>query len=173
MLGIPSITPLIHTIYMNYDLTQKEERKRFIRRANLLLRKERSNVSLVDESNRTVNQNNYLHVLCRILAEGTGTTEWYAKQVYFKELANPEIFSRITKDPLTNKMVKITRSSSELSVQEMSKALDNFIRWAAEQGYALPAASLNIDGSIEFNSDLDATAFHQAEIITSKAEAYL
>jgi len=46
---------------MNYDLTIKEERKKFIQRANALLAKQRSNVCLKDESNRTLNQNKYIH----------------------------------------------------------------------------------------------------------------
>lgn len=158
---------------MNYDLTIKEERAKFVKRANALLKNSRSNVCLIDESNRTPNQNKYIHVLCRILAQDTGTTEGYAKQVYFKELANPDIFVRVTKDTLTNQMIKTVRSSCELTIQEMSKAIDNFRIWAAEQGYALPEATLNDDGTVTFASEQDKAAFHQAEIQTSKAEQYL
>ena len=158
---------------MNYDLTDKEWRKKFIRYANSLLEKQRTNVSLVDESNRTLNQNAYIHVLCRIMADGTGTTEQYAKQVYFKELANPELFVRITKDPLTNKMIKTLRSTCDLTIPEMAKAITRFIQWAAEQGYVLPEASINVDGTMTFDSYQDEAAFHQAELETSKSELYL
>ncbi len=48
---------------MNYDLSIKEERANFIKRANILLRKQKDNVSLKDESNRTLNQNAYIHIL--------------------------------------------------------------------------------------------------------------
>lgn len=153
---------------MNYDLTQKEDRRRFLRRANHLLRKQRENVALVDESNRTPNQNSYLHVLCRILAQDIGTSEYYAKQVYFKRFANQELFIRMSKDELTGKMVETIRSSAELTIPEMSKAIDNFHMWAAEQGYKLPEATLKEDGSLEFKSEEDKKAFHQAQIMTSK-----
>ena len=158
---------------MNYDLTNKEDRKRFVRRANALLKSSRHNVALTDESARTLNQNSYIHILCRIMADGTGTTENYAKQVYFKELANRDIFVRVTKDPLTGEMIRTLRSTCDLTIQEMSKAIDGFILWAAEQGYSLPAATVNDDGTMTFNSQADKQAFHQAQIETSKHEQYL
>lgn len=158
---------------MNYNLTDKLQRKRFIKYANSLLKNQRMLVSLEDKSNRTLSQNCYVHVLCRVMASETGTTEYYAKQVYFKEIANPDLFVRITKDPLTGKMVKTIRSSTELTIQEMSRAIDNFIRWAAEQGYTMPEAESNDDGTMTFASDEDKLAFNQAEIETSKDEQYL
>ena len=158
---------------MNYDLSIKEDRKRFVKRANSLLKNQRTNVVLQDESNRTLNQNRYIHVLCRIIAEDTGTTERYAKQVYFKELANPDIFVRVTKDTLTNTMVKTIRSSCDLTISEMARAITNFHRWAAELGYVLPEASMDSDGNMSFASENDKKAFHQAEIQTSKVEEYL
>ena len=151
---------------MNYDLTSKEQRKRFIKYANSLLKNQRTLVSLEDKSNRTLSQNCYLHVLCRILAQDIGVTEPYAKQVYFKELANPDIFLTVSKDPLSGQMVKVTRSSSDLTIQEMSRAINNFIIWAGEQGYVLPEAELKEDGTMEFKSKEDQDAFHWAEIKT-------
>lgn len=158
---------------MNYNLTNKEDRKRFVRYANSLLKGEKALVSLEDKSNRTLSQNCYIHVLCRIMAQETGTTEYYAKQVYFKEIANPDLFVRVTKDPLTGQMVKTIRSSTELTVGEMSKAIDSFIRWAEEQGYTMPEATTNEDGTMTFNTPLDEMAFNQAEVETSKNEQYL
>lgn len=158
---------------MNYDLTDKEQRKKFVKYANSLLKNQRTLVSLEDKSNRTLSQNCYIHVLCRILAQDIGVTEQYAKQVYFKELANPDIFVTVSKDPLSNQMVKITRSSVDLTIQEMSRAITNFRTWAAEQGYYLPEATLNDDGTMSFESDEEMSAFHQAEIETSKNEQYL
>ena len=153
---------------MNYDLTDKEQRRKFVRYANSLLKHQRTLVSLEDRSNRTLSQNCYLHVLCRILAQDTGTSEYYAKQVYFKELANPDIFLKVTKDPVTGKMINITRSSADLTIQEMSRAINNFIRWASENGYILPEADLQSDGTMEFRTMEDQDAFRQAEIETSK-----
>ena len=107
------------------------------------------------------------------MAEGTGMTEDYAKQVYFKELANPELFVRITKDPLTSKMVKTIRSTCDLTIPEMAKAITRFIKWAAEQGYVLPEAEIHEDGTMALASYQDETAFHQAQLETGKSELYL
>ncbi len=158
---------------MKYDLTVKEDRLKFVRRSNALLAKQRTCVELCDESARTLNQNSYIHVLCRILAADIGVTEAYAKQVYFKEYANKDIFIKVTKDPLTNEMVKTIRSTCDLSIPEMRKAISNFRNWAQENGYFLPEANINDDGSLTFPSQQDKDAFHQAEINTSKLENYL
>ena len=160
---------------MNYDLrkSNKESRKKFVKYANSLLKNERSNVCLIDESNRTLNQNSYIHVLCRILAAQTGVTEAYAKQVYFKSIANPDIFINVTKDTLTNQMVKVTRSTTDLTIPEMRKAITNFRNWAAENGYDLPDATIADDGTMSFVSDYDKEAYNQAIIETSKLEQYL
>ena len=160
---------------MNYDLrrSNKEDRKRFIRYANSLLKNERSNVCLIDESNRTLNQNSYLHVLCRILAAYSGVTEYYAKQVYFKEMANPDIFVTVTKDQFTGQMIKRTRSTSELSVTEMRKAINRFREWSEENGCLLPDATIKDDESVEFKSNQDREAFNQAAIETSKEEIWM
>ena len=158
---------------MNYDLTTKESRLRFIKRCNALLKNRRTNVVLIDESNRTLSQNKYIHVLCRILAADIGVTEQYAKQVYFKTLANPDIFVTVSKDPLTGEMVKTVRSTCDLTIQEMRRAIEGFRIWAADNGYALPEATLEDDGTMTFENDGDKIAFHQAEIETSKMEEYL
>ena len=158
---------------MNYDLTNKDNRLRFIRRCNSLLRNQMNNVCLIDESYRTLNQNRYIHVLCRILAQDIGVSEQYAKQVYFKELANRDIFITTTKDPLTGEFIKITRSTCDLTIQEMRRAISGFVMWAAENGYSLPEATLNDDGTMTFNDDQNNSAFHQAEIETSKGEEYV
>ena len=158
---------------MNYDLTDKQQRSRFIKRCNALLKNQRNNVCLIDESGRTLSQNKYIHVLCRILAADIGVTEQYAKQVYFKSLANPGMFVTVSKDPLTGEMVKTIRSTCDLTIEEMRKAIDGFRRWAAENGYELPEATLQDDGTMTFEKDGDKIAFHQAEIETSKMEEYL
>lgn len=158
---------------MYYNLTQKTNRRRFIKYANFLLEKQKSCVLLVDESGRTPNQNSYIHVLCRIVAMETGVTELYAKQIYFKELANPGIFVTSTKDDIAGHIVKVVRSSSDLSVTEMSRAIDGFITWAAENGISLPKAKIKDDGTLEFVSETDKKAFEAAKIATSQAEKYI
>ena len=153
---------------MKYDLTVKEDRAHFVRYANRMLQKQRTCVSLYDESGRTLNQNSYIHVLCRILAQDIGVSEEYAKQVYFKDLANHDIFFTATKDEITGGLVTYIRSTADLKIPEMRKAISNFLSWAAENKYYLPEANVNDDGTMSFSTDKDRQAFHQAEILTSK-----
>lgn len=158
---------------MECELKTKEGRKRFIKYANRLLKNERSLVSLVDKSNRTLNQNGYLHVLCRILASEIGVTERYAKDVYFKTLANPDLFIVTITDPITGVQTSYLRSTSDLTIEEMNKAINTFRHWSEENGYYLPDARVEDDGSMSFSSDYDKQAFEQAEIETSKVDQYL
>lgn len=157
---------------MKYDLSinNKNDRRRFTRYANQLLKKQRSCVSLTDESGRTTSQNKYLHVLCRILATDIGVTEAYAKQVYLKTLACPDIFVTMTKDPIAKEMVKVVRSTKDLTIPEMRKVIISFRDWAAYNGYYLPNASVNDDGTVTFASEEDKKAFVQADIMTSGYE---
>ena len=155
---------------MDYDLSpgNPEGRKKFVRYANRLLEKGRNHVKLVDETDRTLNQNRYLHVLCRILANDIGVTEAYAKQVYMKTLACPDVFVTTTKDPITNELVKVVRSTCDLTIPEMRKVIKGFRDWAADNGYYLPDANINDDGTVSFASDQDKEAFHQASILMSE-----
>ena len=159
---------------MNYDLTNKEERKRYVRYTNMLLREQRSNVKVVDESNRTPKQNSYIHVLCRILAVEVGVTEHYAKYVYLKKNACPEIFISATKDKITGKMEEVVRSTKDLTIPEMRKAIMRLREWASnELDCYLPDATIKDDGTVEFKSEKDKIAYHQAEITTSKLDTYI
>jgi len=161
---------------MNYDLRDKQDRKRFLRYANMLMKNQRTNVKLVDESGRTLNQNSFAHVLIRIVASYTGETEYYAKQVYFKELANPGIFYVTTKDSTTGKIMRMLRSTADLSIDEMRKAIGNFKWWVLETfdgKLILPEATINDDGSVTFRSEVEKEGFAKAEIEASKNEYML
>jgi hypothetical protein len=140
------------------------------------MKNQRGNVKLVDESNRTLNQNSYAHVLIRIVAAYTGETEYYAKQVYFKKMANPGIFKRITKDSVTGKITETYLSSKELSIPEMRKAIDGFKRWVLETfdgKLVLPEADISDDGTVTFKSDAEKEGFVKAEIEASKVDTYI
>lgn len=161
---------------MNYDLRDKNDRKRFLRYANALMKNKRANVKLIDESCRTLNQNGYIHVLIRIIAAYTGETEYYAKQVYFKQMANPGIFCTATKDMATGKITDIIRSTKELSIPEMRKAISGFKQWALDTfdgKLVLPDANINDDGSVTFNSKDEEDGFIKAGIEASKVDNYL
>lgn len=161
---------------MNYNLRDKNDRKRFLRYANALMKNQRPNVRLADESGRTLNQNSFIHVLIRLVANYTGETEYYAKQVYFKKMANPGIFCTTTKDITTGKITDIIRSTKELSVPEMRRAISGFKQWVLEtfEGkLILPEATIEDDGSVTFNSDEEKEGFEKAEIEASKTEEYI
>lgn len=158
---------------MIYDLTNPLHRKQFARRANLMLKRHCTNAVLVDESKRTYNQNAYLHVLIRLMALNTGVKESYAKMVYFKQLANPDLFLVENNDPVTGNKVISFRSTSELSIEEMSRAINNFRHWAEDNGYYLPEATLDDTEKLVFKSEEDEKAFKQAEMETARASMYL
>lgn len=158
---------------MVYNLDLKTDRKRFVTRCNILLRKHCQSVNLSDESVRTRNQNCYAHVLFRILAMETGVTEEYAKEVYFKQLANPGTFIRTEENPVTGQEVTYLRSSKELTIVEMSHAIDRLRTWSEDNGIYLPDAKVKEDGSIEFSTPEDEQAYYQAISETSKVEQYI
>lgn len=152
---------------MKYNLEERNQRKKFVKVANNLLKNKRHCVELIDRSNSTPKQNDYIHVLFRIMAHETGVTEEYAKSVYFKDFANHDIFYTVSKDMLTGNMVKRIRSSAELSIEEMRHAIRNYIKWAADNGYYLPEATIGDDSKVEFSSENDRLAFEKADIETS------
>jgi len=158
---------------MKYDLSDKQDRKRFVARCNALLKKQRTNIELLDESNRTLNQNSYLHVICRILAIETGVTEKYVKDIYFKQLANPDIFITTSTDPISGTEIQYLRSTASLTTEEMNKAINTFRHWSEDNGYYLPEANPSDDGTYIFATEQDAAAFHKAEIEASKFEQYI
>lgn len=159
---------------MIYDLTNPLHRKQFAKRANKMLERRCTNAVLIDESRRTLNQNAYLHVLIRLMAFETGVKEKYAKDIYFKTLANPDLFIMdVEEDPITGQKVTTLRSSSELTTEEMSLAINNFRRWAEENGYYLPDATFDEDEKVVFKTDEDKLAFEKARLETERAKMYL
>ncbi len=157
---------------MIYDLNNPYHRKQFVSRANKMLERH-ATVELIDESKRTYSQNAYLHVIIRTMALMTGVKESYAKNVYFKQLANPDLFVEEKDDPVTGNKVMSLRSSSELTIEEMSRAINGFRRWAEENGYYLPEATFDEQDKAVFKSAADEQAFKQAELETNRASMYL
>lgn len=154
---------------MIYDLTNPLHRKQFARRANKLLLDRCRFAVLSDESRRTPNQNRYLHVLCRIMALETGVSETYAKEVYFKQFANTGLFVIESDDPVTGMKVQSMRSSADLTKEEMKRAITNFRHWAADNGYYLPEATTEDDGTLTFASTKDEEIYKLADLETRRA----
>ena len=158
---------------MTYDLSNPLHRQQFKARVQKMYKDQRK-VELTDKSIRTLHQNSYFHVLCRILAAETGVTENYAKEEYFKRQANPDTFLKTVVDPLTNQTNDVLGESSELTIDQMAICIDKFRRWSEEQGIYLPEAHLKGEGDeMEFKDEDEQHAFEQAVIETGRLEKYL
>ena len=82
---------------------------------------------------RTLDQNAYLHVLLSYFAAMTGNTLRWVKEEYYKKLCNPDLYLYMRDDPFLGR-VEDTRSSSDLRADEMSRSIDRFRNWAAQEG---------------------------------------
>lgn len=143
---------------MTYNLAQPLDKERFLARAVTLADKGAA-VEMTEKVQRSLNQNAYLHAIIGAVAIECGTTLDYAKENYFKRLANPALFVRETQDKFLGK-VETLRSSADLSKEEMTEAIDRFKTWAAEQGMYLPAPG-------------DDDLLHYIEIEMAKMRKYL
>lgn len=109
-----------------------------------------------------------------MLALETGVQEDYAKEMYFKRLANPNLFVKTRFDSLSGKDMEYTVSSSTLTTEEMSKAIDNFRRWSEENGYYLPEAHYSDEaGEYVFDTSEDKALFEKGIVDTSRADRWL
>lgn len=122
---------------MTYDLSRDIDRERFTARTAVLLER-RCPVELTERVPRTTGQNAYLHLVIAAVALETGVDLEYAKQTYFKRLANAPLFVRPFTDPVTRAQAERLRSSAELSREEMTEAIERFKRWAAGEGIYIP-----------------------------------
>lgn len=121
---------------MQYDLTSDFQRKAFLARVDYLLEKS-SVVELTEKTFRSPNQNRYLHLLLGVVAMETGNSLEDVKREYFKGMVNPDIFRSWRTDTRGN-TIAVYRSTSAVSKEEMSTAIDRFKRWGAENGIYMP-----------------------------------
>lgn len=122
---------------MIYNLSLPLDRERFAARCNQQLQKG-SVVDFTEKTLRTHNQNSYLHLIIGVVAMDVGVTLEYAKREYFKKLVNRDLFIRKAQDKFSGE-VEVIRSSADLTIEEMSIAIDRFKRWGAENGFYLPS----------------------------------
>ena len=121
---------------MQYNLATELDQERFVNRANALLQKGVV-VELTEKTFRSPNQNRYLHLLIGVIAMDTGVGLEYAKREYFKKLVNRDIFVIKKSDKFAGEIEDL-RSSADLTIEEMSMAIDRFKRWGAENGFYMP-----------------------------------
>lgn len=125
---------------MIYDTSNPLDKANFLLRAKKLADKGAIIELTEKKPRRTLSQNSYLHVTIAYFASQYGcTTEW-AKQRYFKQLVNPELFVREKDDEFLGR-VKYLRSSADLDVSEMSLAIDRWRNWCSmEASIYIPSA---------------------------------
>ena len=125
---------------MLYDLRNPLDRERFKRRCNALFEK-RGIVDLSEKTQRSSQQNKYLHLLIGYLAIETGNSIDYVKEIFYKRTANKELYVREKEDGILGK-VEYLRSSADLSKEEMTLSIDRFRDWSSQTaGIYLPTAN--------------------------------
>ena len=121
---------------MLYDLHNELDRERIRTRLEADLQRG-AVVEYTRKDQRTTNQNRYLHLVLGAVALETGNDLQFVKEQYFKRLVNPSIFVKWKEDKIAGK-VAFLLSSRDLTTEQMSEAIDRFMRWAAENGIYIP-----------------------------------
>lgn len=125
---------------MLYDLRNPLDRDRFKRRCNALFKKQ-GIVDLSEKTQRSSQQNRYLHLLLGYLAIETCNDMEYVKEVFYKRTANKDLFVRAKEDEILGK-VEYLRSSADLTKEEMTLSIDRLRDWSSQTaGIYLPAAN--------------------------------
>lgn len=97
-------------------------------------------VELKEKRGRSLNQNAYCHLAISYFALQIGLPMQEVKDAYFKNYCNHELFARKRYDKILNVEREYLRSTTELTKDEMSLAIDRFLKFAAEQGvYIAPS----------------------------------
>lgn len=122
---------------MTYYLQDDYSRNKFIARFKYLL-DHAVLVELTDATKRSTAQNSYLHCILGAVALHIGESLEYVKQEVYKRMVNPELYV-VEKDNRTLGHIEVLRSSRDLNKEEMSRSIDRFRKWAAEQGIYTPS----------------------------------
>ena len=143
---------------MLYNLKDQLSRKRFSTRVKALW-EAGAVVELTDKRRRTNQQNRFLHVALGILAIETGCGLEYIKQEVFKRRVNPDLFVIEKDDPILGH-IQTLRSSRDLDKEEMSTAIDRYLKFCADNGVYIPSPE-------------DEDMLREAEYEIAKIERYL
>ncbi len=125
---------------MLFDLSNDLHAENFKKRCNMLYKK-KCIVELTEKKpQRTLSQNAYLHAALGYFGLQVGYTIEEVKAWYFKETCNPEMFVRTITDAVTGEKRKMLRSSSDLTTDEMTVAIERFRNWSADKaGIYIPS----------------------------------
>jgi hypothetical protein len=85
---------------------------------------------------RSLNQNNYLHLILSMFAMNFGYTLAEAKQLY--KAVNEDVYCYIITKP-DKIALFVLRSSADLTTKEMTDSIEKFRNYSAEAGCYLPA----------------------------------
>lgn len=117
---------------MLYDLSIELQAENFKKRCNALFKK-KAIVSLAERKpQRTLRQNAYLHAALGYFGLQFGYKLDEVKDYHFKRIVNPELFVRKVKDMITGEERCVLRSSSDLTTEEMTLAIERFRNWASD-----------------------------------------
>lgn len=144
---------------MLFDLNNEFYRGQAKLRFEKLLDK-RCIIDLTEKTNRTMPQNRYLHACLGCLALHLGETLEDVKKYIFKIKINPDIFLEDKEIKHIGK-VKSIKSSSTISKDEMTLAIERLRNWASQE------ENLYIPSSDEY------LLIQQMEIEIERAKAYL
>ena len=118
---------------MLLDLNKDIDRSKFKDRSIKLLEK-RVIIDLTEKTNRTLKQNNYMHLICAYFGSELGYTTEESKSL-FKTL-NRDIFE------YEKNNVKFIKSSADVTKDELTKAIGKFRMWSNDNaGLYLPEAN--------------------------------
>ena len=116
---------------MLYNLNDSLDRARFKAKVEGIWKKG-GMVELTDKRKRTISQNSYAHLCFAAFALEIGESVEYVKQEVFKRKVNPDIFVLEKENPVLGK-IEVLRSSREVTVAEMSKAIDRYRKWCLDE----------------------------------------
>ena len=119
---------------MKYNLANQDELdKAFAYLQQLIERDAEVEIKRV-QRNRTLNQNNYYHLLLGIFGLETGFSIQEAKTLH-KRQVSPQIFVYEKNGQM------FLKSSADLDTKELSDSIEQLKKYAAEQGVHLPDAN--------------------------------
>lgn len=116
---------------MKYDMSNASHREQIQKRLATILEKEKGIVELTEvKPKRTIKQNSYLYLILGLFACEYGESIDYVKEYYFKYAANKTLFLMEKEDRILGKR-KYLRSSSDLTTEEMTLAIERFRDWSS------------------------------------------
>lgn len=123
---------------MIYNTSNKIEADRVRKRLDSLIGSGKV-VELKAKDFRSLNQNNYLHLLLGYVAVETGLSVDYVKQVYYKSHLNKDIFEYKSINNITGEEYVLLKSTSDISTDDMSLSIQRLRNFASEElGLYLP-----------------------------------